>query len=76
MRKRQRSISKKNLERIKNLGKLIAARRVLQKFSQEELSRVIEIDRSYLSHIENGRANITVDLLYKIQDVLEMDIFI
>ncbi len=76
MRARQRRISRKNLERIKNLGLKIADRRRLQRFSQEELAAVIEVDRGYLSTIETGKANCTVDLLYKIQDVLEMDIFI
>ena len=76
MRPRQRRISRKNLERIKNLGLRIADRRRLQRFSQEELAAVLEIDRGYLSTVENGKANPTMDLLYKIQDVLEMEIFI
>jgi transcriptional regulator with XRE-family HTH domain len=76
MRTRQRKISRKNKERLKHLGQKIAERRKLQKFSQEELAAVIEIDRGYLSTVENGHANPTVDLLYKIQDILEMDIFI
>lgn len=76
MRPRKRRISRKNLERIKHLGLKIADRRRLQNFSQEELAAVLEIDRGYLSTVENGKANPTMDLLYKIQDVLEMEIFI
>lgn len=76
MRPRQRKISKRNLDRIKNLGIKIAERRKLQRFSQGELADAMEIDRGYLSTIEHGHANPTVDILYKIQDILEMDIFI
>lgn len=76
MKTRKKKISRKNLERIKHLGLKIAERRKLQKFSQEELADIIEIDRGYLSTIETGKANSTVDLLYKIQDILDMDIFI
>lgn len=76
MRPRQKQLTRKNLARIKSLGLKIKERRHIQRFSQEELAAVLEIDRGYLGLIENGKANPTIDLLYKIQDVLEMDIFI
>lgn len=75
-RPRQNPINRKNLARLKALGCKIRERRYTQKFSQEELAAVLEIDRGYLGLIENGKANPTFDLLYKIQDILEMDIII
>lgn len=71
-----KEVNKKNLKRLKDLGKKIADRRKLLRFSQEELALIIEIDRGYLSRVENGKTNPTLDLIYRIQDVLEMEIFI
>ncbi|NVJ67086.1 MAG: helix-turn-helix transcriptional regulator [Gammaproteobacteria bacterium] len=38
--------------------------------SQEELSLMADIDRSYLGRIERGEANITLETLYKIAGAL------
>ncbi len=76
MKKRQKELSKKNLLRLKKFGETLSSRRKLLSFSQDELAEVLQIDRSYLSQLENGIANPTMDLLYRIQDCLELNIFI
>ncbi|HDI3182308.1 TPA: helix-turn-helix transcriptional regulator [Vibrio cholerae] len=41
---------------------------------QEKLALLAEIDRSYMSRIERGKINITLEKLYKIAETLECDV--
>lgn len=54
----------------KQIGKKIAALRKRQGMTQEDLAGAAEIDRSFLSEIENGHKNLSVETLKKIADAL------
>lgn len=57
---------------IRSIGRKIAQERVRQKLTQEDLAGMAEIDRSFLSYIENGRKNFSVEMLLKIAKVLSV----
>lgn len=40
--------------------------------SQEEIANTAEMERSFMTHIENGRRNISVDTLQRVLDALEI----
>ena len=60
--------------RIENIGKNIKKHRKLQELAQIELAVTVGIDRAYLSEIENGRTNPSINILYAIADALKVDI--
>ncbi len=53
------------------IGRNIARLRKIKKLTQEDLCGMAEIDRSYLSEIENGKMNVTIKSLVQIADALE-----
>ncbi len=53
------------------LGKNIRQIRKSQRISQDRLSLLCEIDRSYMGRIERGEVNLTIQKLYRIADVLD-----
>lgn len=60
--------------RFQNIGANIKRFRKQRKISQVELSVEVGIDRAYLSEIENGRTNTSINILYAICDALKIDI--
>jgi transcriptional regulator with XRE-family HTH domain len=58
---------------LKSIGTKIAQERTRQKLSQEDLAGLVEMDRSFLSYIENGRKNFSVDMLLKISKLLKIE---
>ncbi len=60
--------------RLENIGLNIKKYRKQMKLSQVDLAIEIGIDRSYLSEIENGRVNPTINVLYAIADSLKISI--
>ena len=60
--------------RLQNIGKNIRKIRKEKNIPQIELAVEIGIDRSYLSEIENGKTNLTINILYAISDALHTDI--
>jgi len=54
------------------LSKNIKKYRAELKLSQEKLALAAGVDRSYMSEIERGLANPTLDLLLKISNVLKI----
>ena len=52
------------------LGRGIAKARAKRGLTQEDLAGVIEMDRSYISQIENGRTNVTILALMRIAKAL------
>ncbi len=60
--------------RLLTIGKNIQNQRKKQNLTQIELAVEVGIDRAYLSEIENGKANISVNILYAIADALHTDI--
>lgn len=43
--------------------------------TQEDLAAAADIDRSYISEIENERYSVSVDQIEKLADVLGVDIY-
>ena len=60
--------------RLLTIGNNIKTNRKKQNLTQIELAVEVGIDRAYLSEIENGKANISVNILYAIADALHTDI--
>lgn len=56
------------------IGQLIRNQRIKKKISQESFALKCGIDRSYMERIERGEANITVENLYLITSILEIDV--
>lgn len=55
------------------IGQLIRIQRSQQKITQESLALQCGIDRSYMGRIERGEVNLTVEKLYEIARILEVD---
>lgn len=60
--------------RLQNIGNKIRQIRKGKNIPQIELAVEIGIDRSYLSEIENGRTNPSINILYAISDALHVNI--
>ncbi len=60
--------------RVENIGKNIKKYRKIQQLPQIELAVTVGIDRAYLSEIENGRTNPSINILYAIADALQINI--
>ncbi|WP_216937018.1 helix-turn-helix domain-containing protein [Acinetobacter sp. BY484] len=56
------------------IGSIIRKRRVELDITQEMLALQCNIDRSYMGRIERGEVNLTVEKLYIIAKVLEVDV--
>lgn len=56
------------------IGQLIRTKRKERNITQESLSLRCGIDRSYMGRIERGEVNITVEKLYLIASILEIDV--
>ncbi|MDF1550440.1 MAG: helix-turn-helix transcriptional regulator [Bacteroidales bacterium] len=57
---------------IKNkVGSRIKELRLSKKLSQEALANIAEVDRTYMTSVENGRRNISVVTLEKIIKALD-----
>ena len=52
------------------IGERIAQLRKAKNLSQQRFSYEAEIERSYLTHVEKGRKNISIDTLIKITNAL------
>jgi len=57
---------------LKTIGKNVAQARKKMGITQEDLAGLAEVDRSYLSEIENGHKNMSVLSLLKIADALKI----
>jgi transcriptional regulator with XRE-family HTH domain len=54
----------------KRLGANIKKIRIRKKMSQGDICRKLNMDRSYMSAVENGKKNITIAILGKLADAL------
>lgn len=59
-------------EIIKVVGENIRIERLRRRLSQERLSEMAGITPQYLSHIENGKVNPSVIIIYKICKALDL----
>ncbi|UJP66703.1 helix-turn-helix domain-containing protein [Mongoliitalea daihaiensis] len=52
-------------------GKKVKAVRKSQNVSQEKLAELAELDRTYISDIENGKRNVSIETVLKIAKALD-----
>ena len=67
-------MSDENKEYLKRIGRKIAEARKSKNFTQDELGDLIQMEKSNLSAIENGKQNVTALTLKRIADALEADV--
>lgn len=58
---------------IKSIGSQIAIERKKAGYTQEELALEADIDRSYVSDIENGKANFSIAMMLSICAVININ---
>jgi transcriptional regulator with XRE-family HTH domain len=51
-------------------GEKVKAIRKSQDVSQEKLAELAELDRTYISDIENGKRNVSIETVFKIAKAL------
>ena len=54
------------------LGQNIKRIRTKKKMSQGDIARALEVDRGYISNIENGKKNPTLATIQKLADALKV----
>ena len=59
---------------LKQIGHAIVKRRKEISMTQEDLAYIADIDRTYIGYIENGKQNITISILCKIANALDVDL--
>ncbi len=59
---------------IKECGKRIHQLRIQAGYTQNELAAELNIDRSFLSHIESGKRGCSVDLLVQFSDLFNVSL--
>lgn len=68
------SLTKKEKEYLKKLGKRIVSMRDEKGISQKELSDILDMDDGSLRRIESGRTNPTTTTLLKVSKALDVEI--
>lgn len=63
-----------NEEFLKKLGRKIRTLREDKNYPQDQFAGIVSIDQSYLSKLENGKANPSIIYLKQIADALTVDI--
>jgi transcriptional regulator with XRE-family HTH domain len=58
----------------KKLGKNIKHIRLRRKMSQGDICRAIDMDRGYMSAIEGGKVNVTLVVLEKLANALDISV--
>lgn len=58
----------------KRLGQNIKRIRIKKQMSQGDICRKLDMDRGYMSAIENGKKNITLKVLHKLADALSVTV--
>lgn len=58
----------------KKLGENIKRIRLRRKMTQGDICRKLDMDRSYMSAIEGGKKNITLGVLEKLADALDVSV--
>lgn len=61
-------------DRLKLMGAHIRYYRQLKNYSQQSFAESVGLSRQYLSKIEHGEASCSLNTLYRIAEVLEVDI--
>jgi len=58
----------------KQLGQNIKQIRLRRKMTQGDICRKLDMDRSYMSAIENGKKNITIQQLERLAQALDISV--
>lgn len=58
------------------LAKNIKNLRIQKKLSREELSLVLGVDNSYISKLEKGKINITLDKIEMLANYFEIEVYL
>lgn len=58
----------------KAYGEKVRSIRKSQNISQEKLAELAELDRTYISDIENGKRNVSIETVFKIAQALNTPI--
>src|SRR3989338_8303162 len=65
------NVNNSNMDKIsEQLGKNMKRIRAKKKMSQGDIARALEVDRGYISNIENGKKNPTLATIQKLADAL------
>ena len=59
-------------EHSNRFGQRLRAIRQKKGLSQEELAAKAAIDRTYISSCERGKRNVTIDIIYRLSEALEI----
>lgn len=61
-------------DKLKQIGAKIVYYRKLKGYNQQEFASVIGLTRQFMSKVENGEAACSLNTLYRIAEVLEVDL--
>jgi len=70
----KKGITKENEKLLKDIGLKIRKLRDRKNMSQEELAFTAQLDRTYITGIENGKRNISVTTFCKLAEALDIKI--
>lgn len=59
-------------DKFKDVGARIREARKIQKLSQADLAERLQISTSHMSHIENGKKNIGLDIFMRLTEALQV----
>ena len=61
-------------EKLERIGKKIKLIRIAKGIRQAEAAKAIGVSQAHLSNIERGRNSVTLDLLFKLSELLECSV--
>ena len=67
-------VNEKYLEKYKNLGLNICFYRRRKDYTQMEFAEIIDVNTTHISRIELGKGAASLDVLFRIAEVLEVPI--
>lgn len=56
------------------LGLNVAYYRKLSKYTQLQLAELLDVDRSYISKIELGNVGVSLDIMFKLSELLDIPV--
>lgn len=59
---------------VNSLGNAIRAARLKKGYTQEQLSEILDITPAHLKHMEGGRRNPSVPLLFQMMELLDLSV--
>ena len=62
-------------DKYKKLGLNIAYYRKLRGYTQAELARLLQIDRTHMGNMELAATGTSLDLLFRLSDALEIPVY-